>query len=500
MATSSLLSQSTTPPSSAQAIRIAPERLSFLQDAVAAGAALAAAAAAAAALALPVATANAGAFRVHQCAVADSPGLAARDVQADLWWVTGGWLGSDCGGWAGRMRFDAPNHRLLYDSSMTARLAVPGSMPRTSMRTVWLDWQAMPQAPSTDPAYLVVSAGATRVLEAASGSGTAPGSAERREVPAGTRVLDFVNWCSPVNGPGWCNWPGHLLELRGLTLELEEGIDPAASASGALLDGRPQAGVTPLELDAADGDSGVRSVAASLGGVAVGQVVGRCRDDRLPPCPPSLHGVVDVDTTRVPDGPRRLRLVVTDAAGNMRTVDAGAITVANQPAAPDAPPGPPPGTGGGGSGGAGGGSDAPHGAPPPRTGAPFPPNPLAGRGHFPNGRNADENARVSAWLERGHRRSRAVTAPVGVRVRIRGRVVDAEGRPIAAAALALIERVHGSWRAATGVRTRADGRFTTFTRLGPSRVLRFVYYAFGDSTRGRRSPDLRLTVRRGARW
>ena len=43
-----------------------------------------------------------------------------------------------------------------------------------------------------------------------------------------------------------------------------------------------------------------------------------CRDDRLPPCPQTLRGTLDVDTRRVPDGARRLRLVVTDAAGNWR--------------------------------------------------------------------------------------------------------------------------------------------------------------------------------------
>jgi hypothetical protein len=130
----------------------------------------------------------------------------------------------------------------------------------------------------------------------------------------------------------------------------------------------------------------------------------------------------------------------------------------------------------------------------PRT---FPPNPLAGRGHVPNGTNASEHARVTAWLELGGRRLRAATVPPGVRVRIRGRVIGLGGRPVAGAAVAAVARLSGDvWRPITGVRTRPNGRFTAFTRIGPSRRLRFVYYAFGDSVRGRRGPELRLRVRR----
>ena len=64
-----------------------------------------------------------------------------------------------------------------------------------------------------------------------------------------------------------------------------------------------------------------------------------------------------------------------------------------------------------------------------------------------------------------------------------------------AAALAAIRREPGRpWRPVTGVRTRPDGRFTAFTRVGPSQELRFVYYAFGDSRRGTRSSRLRVRV------
>jgi hypothetical protein len=130
-----------------------------------------------------------------------------------------------------------------------------------------------------------------------------------------------------------------------------------------------------------------------------------------------------------------------------------------------------------------------------------PPNPLAGRGHVRNGRSAAERARLTAWLEPGRSRAgaplrrRAATVPYGMRVRIRGRLTDRRGRGIGRATLAAIRREQGRpWRAVTGVRTRPDGRFTAFTRIGPSQDLRFVYYAYGDSRRGSASPTLRVRV------
>jgi len=450
--------------------------------------------------------AAAGTFRVAQCNAVAGGGLSPRGFQAGLWSVDNGWPMVECGAGGGAVRIGTGNWRLLDRQDTTTRFALPGSMPQTTARTAWLDWRFNPQSPSTNPAYLIATASGARLFEANAGEGTMPGGAMRRDLPAGARGLELMVWCSPVNGPGWCNWPGHLLELRGLEVELEESGEPSGSAAGALVGPSQHEGVEPLEVAAADGDSGVRRVAVSLGGVAVGTLTPAddCRDDHLPPCPQSLRGVVDVDTRLVPDGPRRLRLVVTDAAGNARTIDAATVQVANQPQI-DTPAGPDTGVGSGG-GASSPVAPAPASPVPAGSAAPparqFPPNPLAGRGHVPNGRNASEHAWIDAWLEprRGASgaplRRRTATVPYGVRVRIRGRLTDERGRPIARAALAAVRREPGRpWRLVTGVRTRADGHFTAFTRIGPSQAVRFVYYAYGDSPRGRRSAPLRVRVR-----
>ncbi len=453
------------------------------------------------ALALP-AVASAGTFRVSQCAAAESG--APADIQADLWSVSNGWMSSSCGAPGGRLTFDAGNHRLAHLSEVDARLTLPASMPGTAARAVWLDWRSMPQSESTNPAYLLLWAGGSRILDVPTGWGTAPGLPQRLAVPSGARQLLFQTWCSPANGPGWCNWPVYLLELRALTLELEEDGEPAASASGPLLEGGAQAGVQPLEVAASDADSGVRSLSVTLGGAPAGTVEVACRSDRLPPCPQALRRTLDVDTTRIVDGAQRLRVTVTDAAGNQRMLDAGLVRVANQPPLPAPTPTPvplptatpvPAAVPAAGS--------APQAQrPPPGATAPAPaatPPAPAGprpRRRIPNGRNASRWARISVWLERGGRRVAAVTLRPGIRVRIRGRVTDELGRPIGGASLGLVETIDGLPRVATGVRTRGDGRFTTFTRLGPSRTLRFTYRPFRGSRHTTYSRALRVRVLR----
>ena len=101
--------------------------------------------------------------------------------------------------------------------------------------------------------------------------------------------------------------------------------------------------------------------------------------------------------------------------------------------------------------------------------------------------------RLTAWLERGRRRLRRTTVTWPARVRIRGRLTDLAGRPLAAhaGADARAHRPAGRWRPITGVRTRRDGRLTTFTRIGPSREVRLVY--------GGARVTLRLAVRAAVR-
>jgi hypothetical protein len=148
-------------------------------------------------------------------------------------------------------------------------------------------------------------------------------------------------------------------------------------------------------------------------------------------------------TLRPGDAGHRLRAVVTASDG------AGSTSVTSPPSATVATPGE--------------GPNAPAAAASPR-------------GH------------LTAWLERGRRRVRSTTVRWPTRVRIRGRLTDLTGHPLRRTVVRMLERVDGRrWRAITGVRTRRDGRLTTFTKIGPSRHVRLVY--------GRAAVTLRLRVR-----
>ncbi len=102
-------------------------------------------------------------------------------------------------------------------------------------------------------------------------------------------------------------------------------------------------------------------------------------------------------------------------------------------------------------------------------------------------RAARPSGHLTAWLECGGRHLRRTTVTWPTRVRIRGRLTDPAGHALAGAPVRMLERTDGRWRAITGVRTRGDGRLTTFTRIGPSRQVRLAY--------GGASVTLRLKVR-----
>jgi hypothetical protein len=248
------------------------------------------------------APAEAGTFRVSQCRAAADGGSGPRAFQSSLWSVDRGWLTVGCGAAGGFVQVGIGSWRLPGDASTIAHVALPASMPRTSARTAWIDWHSNPPSVGSNLAFLILGVGGVRLYDTTAGQGTAPGAPMRLGLPAGSRSLSFRIYCSSSYGSGWCTWPASQLDIRALTLELEEAGDPSATATGSLVTAGDQRGVVPVEISAADGDSGVRRVSVSLGGVAVGTVepAEPCTDDRLPPCPQTLRRTLDVDTRLVP--------------------------------------------------------------------------------------------------------------------------------------------------------------------------------------------------------
>ena len=265
-------------------------------------------------------------------------------------------------------------------------------------------------------------------------------------------------------GPKLCVPAGTArLLLRRSRVVLHDPYAPQVDdLRGDLAEAGPLHGTVALSLHATDRGGGVYRAFAEVDGRAGPPVAiadGRCRD-AIPggdpyqfgfrqPCPLTAGATVAIDTTQLPDGPHAIAVKVEDAAGNEVTAY-GPVkrAVDNVPAA------------------------KPPASPRPAT----PSRPVA----------------VTAWFARAGRRHLDLTADYGERVRIRGRVADAAGRPVAGAALDIAERVDlpgRPWTALTGVRTRPDGRFTTILRLGPSRDLRMT------AADGTAAPELTLHVR-----
>jgi hypothetical protein len=167
------------------------------------------------------------------------------------------------------------------------------------------------------------------------------------------------------------------------------------------------------------------------------------------PCPLTGGAVVALDTTTLSEGRHTIAVEVEDAAGNAVTVYGPSTrTVDNVPPASPRPS--------------------------PRPPAVHRPPSLA-----------PSYVLTASFADH----ARAATVSYGTRARFRGRLRLAPGPDraylaapptapfVAGVRLAVSARIGlagASWRALTGVATRADGRFTLFTPVGPSRRVRIV--------------------------
>jgi hypothetical protein len=285
-------------------------------------------------------------------------------------------------------------------------------------------------------------------------------------VPGATRLVARL----VCGGPHICAGPASM-ELRAARFALHDGHAPAVSeVQGELADERVLAGAAGLSFAAADRGGGVYRAVIEVDGVPGEPVLvgdGRCRDAiaggdpyqfaHRRPCPLQVGASMRLDTTRLAEGRHVVAVHVEDAAGNRTPVYGPAVKIVDNVPAP---------------------------SPPASSARPV----------------------VTAWLEHRGRR-RAVTVRYGTRVRLRGRVTDGDGGPLRAAPVEIAAQpidglgraiaagdspgdgaAHESWPPAAGVRTRADGRFTAFIRVGPSRRLRIA--AAGET-----GPQLTVWVR-----
>jgi hypothetical protein len=125
-------------------------------------------------------------------------------------------------------------------------------------------------------------------------------------------------------------------DLYSAQVTLSETALPTLGApGGALWGGGVISGVAPVTFSASD-PSGIQSALVhSDSGVTLASVSQSCDFTSAVPCPQLPAGPLNVDTTRVPDGPHTFTVTATDAADNTQSATSPSVIVDN-----DGPPAP----------------------------------------------------------------------------------------------------------------------------------------------------------------
>jgi hypothetical protein len=258
-----------------------------------------------------------------------------------------------------------------------------------------------------------------------------------------------------------------LVRVWWANLLLSNEATPTGSGVGGTLLSPNAEGTAELTLTAADpGGPGVYLVIVQIDGKTVYSGTpnndgGKCIPvgtsgealmfDYSQPCPASESVDLPINTASLPNGQHTLKVLVRDAAGNSAVVYDGSIST-KQPASSSLGAQPGPGTGG---------------------------SPIAGAAGAPNGTTASRQAKLTLGLKRRITRTFAHRA-----LRVSGRLLDGQGRPIAGATLDVLQQVSGSANLSViaHTHTRADGTFIATVPGGPTRRIEIGYRAFSTDT------------------
>lgn len=299
-------------------------------------------------------------------------------------------------------------------------------------------------------------------------------------------------------------------------ISLEQDSFPTVSeVSGELATAESVSGTAALDFQAADSGSGIFREIVSIDGQVVESPVvdetGHCQEVLVPaedqpaflsaqPCPASASGRVSIDTTKLSNGPHRLLVEVTDAAGNSTTVLERTIDVANAT-------NPQPPSGAGQQNQSPGQEDGPNTGTTPNTAAQQTgptTGPAAGAAPGANGTDPSTHATIAAKWARsrdaqvGGAGRLQLTGSLGVPETITGTLTSAAGTPIAHATIAgTVRESYGgaSQRRLPSIRTDAQGRFVV--HLPPQSPSEQIQLSYSPSVDGPAvaSRGLQLRVR-----
>lgn len=386
-------------------------------------------------------------------------------------------------------RSSSPHGRFTgaaYTSALISFSALPPSGTSWRQADVWWAYRSDPtglpgETLSGSIAGVPAATCAWTAVPACSSRGTfsgSPFSAANRStvpIPAGqsTGLLAVAIGCSRAPSACPAVAEDRYAQLRAwrLRLTIADNSAPAFSAAPALpanaVDG------VSVSLSATDGGSGVATAQLIVDGAPAGtpQVIdaanGRCVKasdgtyGHLRPCKPTLaKAPVTVSTAGIPDGTHSIALRIADAAGNTAVTKARTMSVSNSVPLSSIP------------------GD----------------NPLRGKGHVHNGSGSAQSGKLSAGLRRGRsgRLSKTKRVAPGKRMRLAGRLVGADGKPIAGALLSVRSTRPGAAARQFTIRTRASGKYSRSLNWGPSRKLVVRWYPWGDSVQPAAARSVRL--------
>jgi hypothetical protein len=331
-------------------------------------------------------------------------------------------------------------------------LSIPADRPNLQVERV-ISTFSMPGAPPSQPngpngfPFLSMYNGNHDVIYNAQAQGVPIRPTVDLTLPPNNRSLTWEALC----GGSACTWfDQNILNVYGTRLYLDEAVAPALTVTGGTLTAPGSKSATmSFGYDAADADSGVSSLSVALDGTIAGSVKFPCAFNDWSACPRDEKSqLLQVDTTKVPDGNHELLVTLRDAANNALTRSLGVVTVAN------------------------------------------------GGVSVPNGANPSRLAKITARFTTSKKRSRRLRYTASPTVK--GVLVDEQGQPISGATVAVLARLKQSGardaQAATA-QTGADGGFSLKLPSGASRTITFAYTAFSGDAKPAATARLRTTVR-----
>ncbi|HWF74366.1 MAG TPA: hypothetical protein VG186_13545 [Solirubrobacteraceae bacterium] len=284
-------------------------------------------------LALP-AGARAGDYTIHNC-----PGSLAPNNDAGAWrsYATGslpsvggyqgsctpnGYLGAAIGWYANEESFN---------ESLGAELQTPSSaISIVSLRLVW----AGTEKTSGSDTYGQVNSDTGSEFAQVAPFGATASAPTVVDFPDGTHAVYVDSFCT-TDGSTNCYFAANttaVIELMGMDTTLSESTPPSATITGgSLAGGGPLSGTGTLDFTATDGESGVAASQLLIDGspVLTDSYSSQCPFTNFAACPASMPDSIAWSTTTVADGPHQLALRITDAAGNVQTVDDHTVIVSN---------------------------------------------------------------------------------------------------------------------------------------------------------------------------